>query len=786
MGFERYIPPGGGPKPLFEGHGKQVESLFQTVDRQVLLKEWKVVGRYRWKRLEGMPTLEARATLYAVKHALRSISGFHKRHLILSDSMSAICAVDRGRGKAFKLRRVTQQIGALLLCSGSSLSLRWVASEMNPADGPSRGSMFPSRPQSVRLDGDSSLAANRGGEKAKGQESLCSSQAQIQGTGLHTVWRQSEHCAAGESRQGGSTQKTAGGSRLSGGGVSGAGCSGEVSGLLEPSGGRHRVEVEQENQGHSGRRGVVNSFERPFSGRRKPQQGPIHSSSSSLLCSSVSFSQDDQSSNFQASHAGVAETGPTNVSVAISPRSGLLDGKEGFPDRRARSRADDALSYGRISTTGGVVQTEGHGSGSPRPRKQRALLESDPSSLRRRPDVESPGVRRDSFVRLGRAGDGGRSNLQGAQTQSSTAQQQNIFNHSQSIREGDDTGGRSAASRCTRCTTPIQASTYGGIQGLPPKESEPGRYSIQGAVEVSSQCKEISERWEDPATATIIAARRARTSLGRRKKAQFRPPEPALLRKEPKPAKVYIEIFSGCGRLASAVSLITGWSVLVWDILLGENYDLRLPSNRHKLGEWVRCGMVFGFHLGTPCESFTRARDVPPGPPPLRSDACPLGLPGLQPGDQLKVKTGNLWMRFTAWMLGLALQFGIWATLENPQQSRLWLCPPIASILRRKWVYKYVTHYCFWGMPFKKATTFVSVHFQLTRLEDSVCVGARRGICAFTGEPHFQLCGQDSQGRWFTKLAQPYPTKLCTAVAKCLSDAEVSRIASHVNHVLTR
>lgn len=132
-------------------------------------------------------------------------------------------------------------------------------------------------------------------------------------------------------------------------------------------------------------------------------------------------------------------------------------------------------------------------------------------------------------------------------SQSSTAQQQNIFNHSQSIREGDDTGGRSAASRCTRCTTPIQASTYGGIQGLPPKESGPGRYSIQGAMEVSSRFQEISERWEDPATATIIAARRARTSLGRRKKAQFRPPEPALLRKEPKPAKVYIEIFSGCG-----------------------------------------------------------------------------------------------------------------------------------------------------------------------------------------------------------------------------------------------
>lgn len=250
------------------------------------------------------------------------------------------------------------------------------------------------------------------------------------------------------------------------------------------------------------------------------------------------------------------------------------------------------------------------------------------------------------------------------------------------------------------------------------------------------------------------------------------------------PPKVYLEIFSGCGRLGRAVGRVTGWYVLLWDILLGEDYDLRLLHNRRKLTEWLRCGALVGFHLGTPCESFTRARDVPPGPPPLRSDQCPLGLPDLRPGDQLKVMTGNLWMRFSARMLVLAAMFRVWATLENPQRSRLWLCPPIQAVSRRRVAHMHLTHYCFWGMPFKKATSFLAINFKLTSLENTLCMGARRGFCAFTGCRHQQLVGQDSNGQWRTKLAQPYPPKMCTAIAKSLYNAEVERIAGTVNRML--
>ena len=96
--------------------------------------------------MEPIPVLEARASLHSVKHCLRSLSNFGCKHLVLSDSISAVCALDRGRGRSHKMRRVTQQVAALCLGSNTSFHFRWIPSEWNPSDGPSRGSKFVSVP----------------------------------------------------------------------------------------------------------------------------------------------------------------------------------------------------------------------------------------------------------------------------------------------------------------------------------------------------------------------------------------------------------------------------------------------------------------------------------------------------------------------------------------------------------------------------------------------------------------------------------------------------------------
>lgn len=102
---------------------------FKNVKFRHVTRDWKLVGRYRWKQVEAMPVLEAKANLYAVRHALRRVSGHRKRHLVLTDSMTAALAIGKGRSASWKMRATVQKISALLLATGSSLQCRWIPSE---------------------------------------------------------------------------------------------------------------------------------------------------------------------------------------------------------------------------------------------------------------------------------------------------------------------------------------------------------------------------------------------------------------------------------------------------------------------------------------------------------------------------------------------------------------------------------------------------------------------------------------------------------------------------------
>ena len=149
-----------GQKPIQVVEQKPQSEVFQQTPFSSVQKRWRVCGRFAWKRKEPMPVLEGRASLFGVKHKLRSVDGFHKRHLFLTDSITAACSLDKGRGSSFKMRRVTQQIGALWLASGSCGHYRWLPSEWNPADGPSRGSRYPSVPVQYPADGHLPPAAS--------------------------------------------------------------------------------------------------------------------------------------------------------------------------------------------------------------------------------------------------------------------------------------------------------------------------------------------------------------------------------------------------------------------------------------------------------------------------------------------------------------------------------------------------------------------------------------------------------------------------------------------------
>ncbi|CAK0838131.1 unnamed protein product [Prorocentrum cordatum] len=144
----------GGPPPagsaaavLGSGLGDSRDTVFREVPLKLLRRDWKIVGRYKWNVEEPMPILEGRAILYALRHALRNVQNFGRRIAVLGDALVAACAVSKGRSDSRAMLKVTQSVAALCLATGCVLHCRWLPSEWNVADGPSRGLAVPSVPQ---------------------------------------------------------------------------------------------------------------------------------------------------------------------------------------------------------------------------------------------------------------------------------------------------------------------------------------------------------------------------------------------------------------------------------------------------------------------------------------------------------------------------------------------------------------------------------------------------------------------------------------------------------------
>ena len=62
-----------------------------------------------------------------------------RRHLALVDNLPLALSAGKGRARSHLLLRPLRRIAGLLLASRCRLSVRWIPSELNSADAPSRG-----------------------------------------------------------------------------------------------------------------------------------------------------------------------------------------------------------------------------------------------------------------------------------------------------------------------------------------------------------------------------------------------------------------------------------------------------------------------------------------------------------------------------------------------------------------------------------------------------------------------------------------------------------------------
>ena len=621
---------------------------FSNVPFSFVNREWKTVGKHQWRDRGTLPVFEARSTLYGVKHILRNRQNFGKRHLILSDSLTATCAISRGRSQIYRLRRVCCQIGALALCSNSCFSIRWIPSEWNPADNPSRGVWKPSTPKqffsqergppkhpnaidvvlgcaggSFSGDGDFSRHDNvrahslEQSEAAGETEKNADCEKRTRGVGASFTDKLDSNKLGGqrvvdrnsfeEEKQENEANPQESNQRLgpeqdsAGGSFSFEGMLGQIQSSLVGSS-TLGVQLQRHTEGaQASGPSVSKPFGKEVFGGGRHQHCPIHSGQRSVLQPQSEGTQHavDASGEIMLERLEETSTGSQPIACALGsglPFGGVCHEEERGPVRN--SHVDD-VHHVHEANRGleGSVRRRGEANW----QKRSAIPQLDfcDASFRVGSAIKDSRIRREPRTRPGLSSGGWRhdpslhhspwypSEVDGA----STFQQGSHIVHGAG-QHPPEFGGAGE-------DRPLSFQTWWGqsrcSESAPGLECNPDERKVEVpgvGSSISKGCKVEPDLRKPPSRSSKRMPRR-RKSHGRHTATAALKPSVQLSLTLP----VFIEIFCGCGRLGKAISRQNNWPTLLWDITLGDAYDLRLRHNRYKIAGWLRAGFIGGVIL---------------------------------------------------------------------------------------------------------------------------------------------------------------------------------------------
>lgn len=231
------------------------------------------------------------------------------------------------------------------------------------------------------------------------------------------------------------------------------------------------------------------------------------------------------------------------------------------------------------------------------------------------------------------------------------------------------------------------------------------------------------------------------------------------------------DLFAGKGGVSRAVRAL-GFSAREWELLKGPDHDLTNPVVVFKLLEDIRKGHVLAVMLAPPCSSFSPARDRTSV---IRNRQHPWGIPGISDKDLAKVRVGNSCFKTCFKVIRLLDKFGVPWVLENPHGSKCWFLPQLAAFQQCSNVQTVVTDFCMWGTKWRKRTRLLVGNVDpcdVGRLRKLCC--GKKGFCSRTQKRHFQLTGSGPNGIPWTRIAQPYPTRLCHSLAHVLLSSTIA------------
>ena len=775
----------GGPGPHMDIEPKVLEDLkcavhdatsdFAEVPPEIYESDgWRTFYAARVKNGRDILLLEARALVASLKHQLRRSDNFNKQLLFIVDNLALCLAACKGRSSAAPLLHALRQIACLLLASGSRGGFRWVPSERNYSDHASRGafgfwSSLPSRyapeskpqppPRPVRECGgsDGILTPICSSSEALSRALSCSRPVVARQRNSRSS---SHHFLRVPVR---------------GGFQCGDGSQDYVGSWPFPprdGGGRHSPSASSQAS--------------PFGMEESPPT--VDATANASIRGSDSGSE--ACSDRKSCHGGVGDAllcmlpaaermPPAEGSEPYSPGARLLRSMGNHSQRHVLGGGRQNRDFRRVDSHSRCVAL-------PNPKRIQSnvtpgrmplevLHELPPPDIPCHLSAHSPERLRGAPLLVEARWSQPRSYDRGVNSSCAAPRQVGISEVPSPICQGDPSfrshgeAQPSATGSCPKSGTTFSSRSERRARALHPFSSRvtpPNRPSS-----AAKSCADVK----------APSAKQRKSDEVRRLKREFQ-----KVRRSGRNSRtrIVLELFSGSERMSKKLRDL-GWGVLSIDILNGEHHNILRPDIFRLLLSWISSGAIAAIWIATPCSSWSAALHGPPGSSwcALRSKHHIYGLPGLDARCRERCRIGNCLMRRTAAVLSRARSLVVPCFVENPVTSMLWQAPPIAKIIETGETLSTTYDACGYGARWRKRTRIISVHAPPRPQLCKLCAG-RKGVCSFTGLPHIVLSGVDpSSKRLWTKIAEPYPVRMCSAFAQHISNSVVRLVRNSYEHV---
>ena len=793
------------------GDVEMVEN-FPEVPREILETScWNLLWNTPMHFKEPVHLIEARSVLGAVKHMARDFSKHGKRILILNDNMGVVLAVQKGRCTSYALLRIVRRMSAHLLAAGIRCSIRWVPSEYNVADLPSRAwenKLHAQIEAQRRRQATLTEAEKKPGGRVESQETRSED--------LYT-----ECCERGKfPSQESSSSRTCFSKEKS------QSFAREVSDQASPK--NRRIEEPSQSQPASKDESKTEA-DKVFQEAEGEPRGIWHSrnglgqecNQAGLLAAARPFLR--VRGQFQPAHRHRARARPESVRLRrpLVPKRGIMQFGTTFasspgvcPPRSSQARNPVPAALQEVPQRVAQTCTNPDAAAHDRVHQERHLRRDDSSRVPRNGAVQrsllfnicpARGTAESISSRCGGKEQGLRSLRDCVGT---AGERRSIENRD--LRRGLDPGRCQTARFGTLVGSRVQAPhqregrrsasvefhrhqilaglasssecfgggrlrhfslsepAWGCLTGPLAEVEEHPRHSTEGTVELRSQCQDL--RQTGPFATDDEPLQGGFGGFWRRGPPQFHNLVPRW-QSSPSPksedqttrnfhGRSFLSLFGGVAEPAK-FWVRNGGRACVVDIQDSPQNDLSKHFAWNDIDKNLSHFDVIGIDIA--CNTWTRARRAPwwsKLPKPLRQPGQYIfGLPKLRPLDAEKVKAANVMFLRAIKVIKKSLKLGLAGYMENPANSLIWQTPQIQRLLRDGRCQLRTVHMCQYNCQWKKPTKLLLWNAPLTMF--NLC-RSRTG-CSRTGRPHLQLTGVVGK-RFVTAQAQTYSANFAEAL----------------------